>query len=158
MPFSALVNFFCLFYLLHISKMVPFEDIFHSGKQKNIAQGKIEWIGRMGHGVMLFLVKNCWTLSEVWAGMLANHPPWNEQTHWKILQNKFTEAEYSLSQQCQLVHWYRWVPRTFSYWGEPIIQGTRTPKDNSGFWGSPLYICRGFSFRHSLGVLEHNCT
>ena len=29
----------------------------------------------------------------------------------KVFQKKFTEAEPSLSQQCQLVHWYRWVPR-----------------------------------------------
>ena len=33
-----------------------------------------------------FLVKNCWTLSMVWAGTLINHPSWNGQTHWKSLQ------------------------------------------------------------------------
>ena len=32
----------------------------------------------------------------------------------KSLQKKFTEAEHSLSQQHQLVHWYGWVPRTLT--------------------------------------------
>ena len=37
-------------------------------------------------GIMLFLVKNCWTLSVVWAGALINHPSWNGQISWKSLQ------------------------------------------------------------------------
>ena len=65
-------------------------------------------------GVMPFLVKNCGTLSMVWAGALLNHPSWNGQTCWKSLQKKITEAECSLSQQCQMVHWYRWVHRTLT--------------------------------------------
>ena len=44
-------------------------------------------------GAMPFLVKNCWTLSTVWAGVLVNHPSWNGQTHWKNLPKKFSEAE-----------------------------------------------------------------
>ena len=106
--------------------------------KKSLGMRSGEWEGR-NMDIMPFLVKKCWTLSAMWAGALVNHPSWNGQTCWKSLE-KFTEATCSQSQQCQLVHWYRWVPRTFSYWGEPIIQGTRTPKDNSGFWGSPLYV------------------
>ena len=32
----------------------------------------------------------------------------------KESSKNFTEAERSLSQQCHLVDWYRWVPRTFT--------------------------------------------
>ena len=32
----------------------------------------------------------------------------------KVFTKKFTEASHSLSQQHQLVHGYRWVPRTFT--------------------------------------------
>ena len=32
----------------------------------------------------------------------------------KESSKKFTEAKCSLSQQCQLVHWHRWVPRTLT--------------------------------------------
>ena len=41
---------------------------------------------------------------------VVSHPSWNGQ-RWKSLPKKFTEAKCSLSQQCQLVHWYRWVPK-----------------------------------------------
>ena len=49
MPFSSAVF---LFHLFHISKMFPFKDFFHLGKQtnKNVTQGKIGWIGRMKYG------------------------------------------------------------------------------------------------------------
>ena len=43
-------------------------------------------LGGWGTGAMPFLVKNCWTLSVVWAGALVNHPSWNGQTCWKSLQ------------------------------------------------------------------------
>ena len=33
------------------------------------------------------------------------------QTHWKSSKKTSTEARHSLSQQRQLVHWYRLVPR-----------------------------------------------
>ena len=72
-----------LFHLFHIGKTFPLEDIFRLEKQTNkkIAQGKIGWTG-----VMPFFIKNCWTFSEVWAGVLVTHPSWNGQTRWKTLQ------------------------------------------------------------------------
>ena len=112
----------CLLVLLLflVSPLPPQQNIslwglFSPGKQKQKAtQGEIRWIGRVGHGGHAILVKNCWTLSSVWAGALINPPSWNGQMCWKSLQKKFTEAEHSLSQQCQLVHYYRWVPGTFT--------------------------------------------
>ena len=56
--------------------------------KKHIVQGKIGWKGGWDMGVMLFLVKNCWTLASVWAGALVNHPPWNGQMCWKSLPKK----------------------------------------------------------------------
>ena len=36
---------------------------------------------------MSFLVKNYWTLSAVWAGVLVNHQFWNRQMHWVFKKN-----------------------------------------------------------------------
>ena len=87
---------------------------FSSRETKNVTQGEIRWIGGWAMGVMQFLVKNCWALSAVWAGALENHPSWNGQTHWKEASKKFAEAKHNLSQPCQEIHWYRWVPKTLT--------------------------------------------
>ena len=52
------------------------------------------------------------TLSMVWAGALIGHPSWNGQMIERVKKKKFTEAELSLSQQCCLIPWYRWIPTT----------------------------------------------
>ena len=39
-----------MFHLFHISKMFPFEEFFHPGKQKKKSRGEIGCIGRVGHG------------------------------------------------------------------------------------------------------------
>ena len=67
--------------------------------------------GLEGHAAF---VKNYETLNALWAGVLINHLLWNGQTHRKSLSKKFTDAECSLSQHHQLVHWHRWVPRTLT--------------------------------------------
>ena len=52
--------------------------------------------GRVELGVMPFGVKNCWTLSTVWGGMLVNH---HDEIGKHIESSKnFTEAIHSLSQ------------------------------------------------------------
>ena len=102
------------FHPLHIGKMFPLEDFAHLGKQKKLLGASLSKQGGWGREVMLFLVKNCWILSTVWAGALIYHPSWNGQMRWKSLQKNLTEAERSLSQQRQLVHWYRLVPRTLT--------------------------------------------
>ena len=106
------------------------------------------WIGSIGHRATLFLVKNCWTLSAVWAGAPFNHPSWNGQTHWKNLQKKFTEAEHSLSQHHQLVHWYRWVPRTLARWGSLYYKGPTLQKVIPVLWGAPPRMWTSLSPHH----------
>ena len=81
-------------------------------------------------GSYCFLVKKCWTLSAVWAGVLVNYPSWNRQTWWKSLK-KITEAWCSLSPWCQLGHWYGWVAGTLTYLGKPILEVACPPEDNS---------------------------
>ena len=59
------------------------------------------------------LVKNCWTLSMVWASALAYKSPIMKRANaFKESSKKFADAEHSLSAHRELVHWYRWVPRT----------------------------------------------
>ena len=84
-----------------------------TNKQKS-SSGWTEWIGRVGHrGLAIFgqkllniqhSVGRCARKSPImkWANTLKKS--------WK----KFTETDCSLLQQCQMVHWYRRVPRTLT--------------------------------------------
>ena len=103
--FDAFQCFCCfLFYLFHTNKTLPFQDLFHQGKQKNVAWGETTRIGRVGHsGHEVFgqklqntqrCVGRCACKSPIvkWANVL------------KESLKKFTEVECSLSQQWQLVH------------------------------------------------------
>ena len=106
MPFSASAIF-----LLPLPRF-SWRTFFIQGNKKS-RWGEIGWIGRVGHGGHAILVKNRWTLSKVWVGAL------------KESSKNFTEAKRSLSQQHQLIHWHRWVPRTSPsrvnlYYKEPI--------------------------------------
>ena len=76
-----------------------------------VTLGKIGWMG--GNGCQLFLVKNCWTQCSL--GRCTCISPIMEWANaLKESSKKLTEAECSLSHQRQLVHWYRWVPRTLN--------------------------------------------
>ena len=81
--------------------------------KKKLLWARLGQPGGWGRGVMPFLVKNCWTLRVVWAGILINHPSSNGQTHWKNF-SKNSMKPNSLSQQHQLVHRYGWDPRTLT--------------------------------------------
>ena len=115
-------------------------ELFSSGETNTQKKSLGERSGEEGGGAWgswPFLVKNWWTLSTVWAGVLLNHPSWNGQTRWESLQKNFTEAKCSLSQHHQLVHWHRWVPRTLTSQGKPGLQGARPLESNSSLFGVP---------------------
>ena len=116
--------------------------LFSSGEMKKVRWGEMGW----GTGVMLVLVKNFWIFTAVLAGVLrCTHK--TPIMKWANIESskKFTEAECSLSQQRQLVHWYRWIPRTLTYLGKPVLQGVNPPEDNSILGGSHphVYIIQG---------------
>ena len=108
-------------------------------KKKSLGPRSGEWEG-WGVGVMLFLVKTCWTLCAVWADVLLNHPSWNGQMRWKGLQKKFTEVEHSLSQQHQLVHWYRWFLEHSPRGGSLYYKGPAPKKINFILGESPCNL------------------
>ena len=86
MPFSASAVF--LFHLFHICKMFPFEGFFSYREiKKKSLRMRLGGEGGWDIGVLLFWVKNCWTLNEVWAGALIYHPSWNGQTHGVLKKN-----------------------------------------------------------------------
>ena len=95
-----------LFHLSHISKMFPFEYLFHLGKQNKVAWGW-DGVNKEGgaQGSCCFGQKLLITQHSV--GRCAHKSPIMKWAN-------FTEAKHSLSQQCQLVHWHRWVPRTLT--------------------------------------------
>ena len=85
-------RFWChLVFLLFFVSPLPHRQnvslwwLFSSGGERGHS-GKTRWIGRVRHRGHATLVKNCWTLSAMWADI--NHPSWNGQTCWKSLQKK----------------------------------------------------------------------
>ena len=98
------------------AKRFPLRTFFFNlEKQKPAALGEIRWVGRVGHrGHGIFWSKTAEHSAPCGQVRSINHPSWNGQMLWKSLQKTFTEAERSLSQQFQLVHWHRWVPRTLT--------------------------------------------
>ena len=108
MPFSASAIF--LFHLSHRGKTFPFEDFFHPGKQKK-SRLEGDWVNRESEaqGSCCFCSKTA--EHSAWCGRVHYH----EVGKWvERVLNKFTEAEHILSQQRQLVHWHRCVPRTLT--------------------------------------------
>ena len=148
--FSTVQNRFWTFQILmlfsvfavFVSPLPPWQTISLWGlfssreiKKSHLGQDQVNKEGRVW-GLCHFLSKTA--EHSAWCGqVLVNLPSQNGQTHWKNLQKKFSEAQCSFSQQCQLVHWYSWVPRTLSKWGKPVLQGACPPEDNSIFC-SPL--------------------
>ena len=83
----VLLPFFC-FTSSTSTKCFPLRTFFHPGKQqqkKSLGERSGEFRG-WGMGIMLFLVKNCWRLSKVWAGAFVNHPSGSGPVGWKSLQ------------------------------------------------------------------------
>ena len=112
MPFSA-STVFC-FTSSTSAKCFPLRLFFMKGNKREVVQGEIRWIGRVGHaGYCQFLVKHSWTQRGV-----GRYAPKSPVMKWanalKESSKKFTEAEHSLSEQCQLLHQYWWVPRTLT--------------------------------------------
>ena len=134
MPFSASAMFFSASSTL--AKHFPLRTFFIWGNQKSLL-GQ-DWEGGAWESC-LFLVKNCWTLGAVWAGILVNHPSWNGQTHWKS-SKKITEAKHNLSQHHQRAHWYISILELSLSGGSLCYKGPILQKIIPGFLGSPL-VC-----------------
>ena len=89
--------------------------LFHPEKQTKKSHLGEDWVngegGTWGHAVCGQKLLN----TQRHVGRCARKSPivmWANAL--KSLQKEFPEAQCSLSQQHQLVHWYRWVPRTLT--------------------------------------------
>ena len=112
---------------------------------------------------MQFLVKNCWTLSMVWAGVLVNHPAWKQQTHWKILlknalkpltasdnnTSSYTNTDGFLEHSCSMGS----PPSTryFQFWGVP----PHISVSDSGLAITLAYFCILVLLFHCMLSLIH---
>ena len=79
----------------------------------------------------------------------------------KESSKKLTEAEWSFSQHHQLVHWYRWVPRTPTWCRKTVLQGACPPEDSSFRGGAPPGISMGSQLTNSLNFslsVRPSCT
>ena len=98
-----------------MAKHFPLRTFFHQGNKKRVVLGEIKQMGRMGRaqGHAIFGQKLLNTQRNV-----GRHAHKSLIMKWaNVLEEssqKFPEAERSCSQQCQLVHWYRCVPRTLA--------------------------------------------
>ena len=97
------------------AKHFPLRTFFIQGNNnKKVIQSKIRWIGRVGHMGHAISGKKLLN-TQHGVGRCTNKLPIMKWANMlKSLQKKFTEAQCSLSQQCQLVHWHSWVPRTLT--------------------------------------------
>ena len=143
-----------LFHLLHTGKTFSFEGCFvflffiwvnknsHSGWDQVNREGG-------GTGVMPLLVRNCWTLSEVWAGVLINHPSWNGQMCWKSLQKK----KNSLKPKADFhnnASWYTdsdgFLEHSRSGWGSLYYKGPTFQKIILFLEGTPFIWLKDWDF------------
>ena len=115
--------FWCLLVLLLFFALplphwqnVTFEDFFHLGKQKNSRLGPDQVDGGTGHGDHAIFGQKLLNTQHSVSRCAHKTPTMKWANTLKASSKKFTEAErkHSLSQQCQLVHGYRWVPRTLT--------------------------------------------
>ena len=141
-----------LFHLFHISKIFPFEDFLHQGKQTKVTQGKIWSTGRMrhrGHAVLgqtpldtQHSVGRCAHKSPImkWANVL------NLQKKKSLKPNT---ASHSNASWCTGTNGFlEHSPTRGSLY---VLKGARLPKDNSVLGGSPSYIINAtwfVSFAH----------
>ena len=82
--------------------------------KNNLLGGSIRWIRRVGHGSHAIFSQKLLN-TQCGVGRCAHKSPimkWANTV--KETSKKFTEPECSFSQQCQLVHWYRWSLRTLT--------------------------------------------
>ena len=136
---ASAVFFFVCFTSSISAKHFPLRTFLIRGNKKSL--GEIRWIGKVGHRDHAISGQKLLTINTVWAGALLNYPSWNGETCWKSLQKKFTEAKCSLSQQCQLVHWYRWVPGTLTLLGEACTtKGPPSRRWFQIFWVHPHMV------------------
>ena len=114
MPLSASAVF-CFTFTPWV--MFLFEDFFHQGKPKKKKKNPClgwDWVNREGRGEASSVFGQKLLNTQHSVGRCAHKSSsWNGQTHRKVFKT-FTESECSLSQQRQLVHWYRWIPRTLT--------------------------------------------
>ena len=112
--------FWCLLVLLLFfvsplpqGKTFPSENRLHLGKQTTSCSEQ-DQVNREGGalGPCHFGQKLLNTQHGV--GRCAHKSPITKWANVMSLQKKFTEAKCSLWQQRQLVHWYRWDPRTLT--------------------------------------------
>ena len=138
MPFSVSA-IFC-FTSSTSAKHCPLRTFFHSGKQqKKVPLGKNRWIGRVGYGGHAVFGQKLVNIQC----SLGRCSCKSHIMKWKVLKKfskNFTEAKRSLSQQHQLVHWYRWAPENTPSRERLYYEGPTLQKIIAGFGGSPT-IC-----------------
>ena len=129
MPFSA--SFVFCFTSSTTVKHFPLRTFFIWGnKQKKVAQGER---GGWGTRVMPFLIKNCWTLSASWAGVIIKSPimKWAKESskkiHWSWTQPLPTMAAGNTDIGGFLEH----SPSGGSLYKRPTLQKIIP------FWGGP---------------------
>ena len=130
--FLVLLPFFC--FTSTSTKHFPLRTFFVKGNKKNLLRVRLGKWGGWSTRVMRFFDQKLLKTQHS-MGRCAPKSPMMKWANALSRQKKFTEAEHSLSQQRQLVYWYRWVPRTLISLGKPELQEVCPPENNSRvFW------------------------
>ena len=122
--------------------MFPSEDFFFTRETKKSLWAKSGNREGGARESCCFLVKNCWTVSVVWAGALINHPLWTGQMCRKSLQKKKSLKPNTASHNN--VSWFadtdgllEHSPSGESWYHKAWPPPASYPEDNSGGWGGP---------------------
>ena len=122
------------FFVSHLPhwQNITLEGLFFiPGNKKRSCSGRVGPSSHAIFGQKLLNTQHC-------VGRCTHKSPTMKGTNpLKESSKKFTEAKLHLSQHHQLLHRYRWVPRTHLA-GKPVLQGAHSPEDNSRFFRSLL--------------------
>ena len=131
-----------------MTKHFPLRTLFIQRNKKKSLKMRSGDQGGWGTGVTPFLVKNCWTLSVVWAGAIINHPAWNGQMLWRSPHTQKSSLKPNAA-SCNNGNWYtdadefleptHLPSRRCLYYKGPALQ-----KVIPGFWVPPsMKVTRG---------------
>ena len=115
MPFSASAGF--CFTSSTTAKGFHLRTFFIRGNKKKCHSGW-DWVNReAGQGCHAILGQKLLNIQHGVGRCARKSPIMKWANVLKESSKKFTDVEHSLSQQHQLVHWYKWVPRTLTWGG-----------------------------------------
>ena len=123
-----------------LTKHFPLRSCSSRETKKTLPRGDTEWIGTVGYGSHTFFFCHKLLNTQQGVSRRASKLP---ITKWaNVLKESSKKNSLMLNTASHNnTRWYKWVPRTLTQQGKPVLEGACPPEDNSGWFfrgGSPL--------------------